>query len=100
MLDTATPTTETRNAVSPVRSIVTRLRRRAAFALAFVTVLVAPGIASATTTDATGGAGANFIQQLQDQFLTYVVPAALGLMVAVLGISVLVSWGRKAVKSR
>lgn len=81
--------------------IVRRIRSKAAFALAFVTTLVAPGIALASTpADATGGAGATFITDLKNQFLQYVVPSALGLMVAVLGISVLVSWGRKAVKSR
>lgn len=83
--------------------VVRRVRTAVASVLAFLTVLVTPGIASATSdtpTDATGGAGATFIADLQAQFLTYVVPAALGLMVAVLGISVLVAWGRKAVKSR
>lgn len=85
----------------PKEGIVRRYRARVAALLAFVTCLVSPGIASASTpTDATGGAGANFISNLQSQFLNYVVPASLGLMVAVLGISVLVAWGRKAVKSR
>lgn len=80
--------------------IWTRGRARAAAILATITVMVAPTAAFATTVDATGGAGASFIDDLKSQFLSYVVPAALGLMVAVLGISVLVSWGRKAVKSR
>lgn len=80
---------------------VTRLRAKVAAVLAFITCLVAPTAAFAQTpTDATGGAGSTFISNLQSQFLNYVVPAALGLMVAVLGISVLVAWGRKAVKSR
>lgn len=87
--------------VTEKTGIVRRYRSRVAAVLAFLTCLVAPGVASATTpTDATGGAGADFIASLQAQFLNYVVPAALGLMVAVLGISVLVAWGRKAVKSR
>jgi hypothetical protein len=82
-------------------SLVRRTRNTVAAVLAFLTCLIAPGIASAQTpTDATDGAGASFIADLQEQFLNYVVPAALGLMVAVLGISVLVAWGRKAVKSR
>jgi len=80
--------------------VIRRTRTKVAAMFAFLAVLITPGLSFATPTDATGGAGADFIQDLQTQFLQYVVPAALGLMVAVLGISVLVSWGRKAVKSR
>ena len=96
MQDTIEGTTATQG-----RTFITRTRARVATVLATITVVIAPGIAAhATPTDATGGAGATFINDLKAQFLNYVVPAALGLMVAVLGISVLVSWGRKAVKSR
>lgn len=91
-------------ATAPVEvkgGVVRRVRAKVAAVLAFLAVLVTPGISFAETpTDATGGAGGDFISSLQTQFLQYVVPAALGLMVAVLGISVLVAWGRKAVKSR
>jgi len=94
------PATVAENTTSKRPRIWTRTRARIATVLATITVIVAPTAAFATTTDATGGAGASFIDDLKGQFLSYVVPAALGLMVAVLGISVLVSWGRKAVKSR
>lgn len=63
--------------------------------------LLLSGPANATTyTDPTSGAGDSFISGLQGYFLNQVVAKALGLMVIVLSISVLVAWGRKAIKSR
>lgn len=100
------PTVEqTREAVTgsdKPRGIVARVRILLGTFTAALSVILLGGSAAfaSTPADATGGAGATFIDSLKTQFLSYVVPAALGLMVAVLGISVLVSWGRKAVKSR
>lgn len=88
---------------------ITALRTRTAQRIAFFTVLptlLVGGSAAASYastvpyTDPTNGAGSTFISSLKGFFLNSVVGEALGLMVVVLAISVLVSWGRKAIKSR
>lgn len=100
---------DTLNAVETVKApgIVTRLRRSTAAKISAVTgalfslsLLVAGPANASTYTDPTGGAGDGFIDDLKGYFLNEVVVKALGLMVVVLSISVLVSWGRKAIKSR
>lgn len=80
-----------------------RLRNRFAtlFATLAALIVVPVSAASASTyTDPTQGAGDGFIDGLKDYFLNEVVTKALGLMVVVVSISVLVAWGRKAIKSR
>lgn len=101
-MDTIT-TTET---TAPPVSRVNRLRNSVAAKVAAVTgalfslSLIVAAPANAAYVDPTAGAGDGFIDGLKDYFLNEVVVKALGLMVIVVSISVLVSWGRKAIKSR
>lgn len=86
---------------------VARLRSRLSFKVGVIAAslmgfIAGPAAAAHATgyTDPTSGAGSTFITSLKGFFLNSVVGEALGLMVVVLSISVLVSWGRKAIKSR
>lgn len=55
----------------------------------------------ATTTDGTditGGAGDTFFSTLTDYFKGHVISSVLLLLALVVGVSMLISWGRKAAK--
>lgn len=94
--------TKTASAVTSKAGIVARLRNSIAMKLALLTtalVVVPASAASATTTDLTGGAGDTFFDTITSYFQDHVIGAVLALFALVVGVGVLMKWGRKAAKS-
>lgn len=78
-----------------------RIRNRAAgiFAALAAAILVPISAASATPADPVGTAVTGAFGDVQDMFLTVIVPAVVALTVAVLGIVLAIRWIRKTAKT-
>ena len=84
---------------------VRRMRNRVSGVLVTLAFLVAGagvGTASATTgsTDPTGGAGDTFFTSLTSYLQDHLIVAVLALAVIGVSVSMLLSWGKKAAKSK
>jgi hypothetical protein len=81
---------------SPIARTVTR-------SLAVISAVMIPtlgiGAAGATTTDLTNGAGDTFFSTITSYFTGDVLPAVLVLLALMVGVGVLIKWGKRAAKS-
>jgi hypothetical protein len=84
--------------------LFTRSRKRAAGVLATLAFLVAGSAtaanASTPSTDPTGGAGDTFFTSLTAYLQGHLIVAVLALAVIGVAVSMLLSWGKKAAKSK
>lgn len=80
---------------------VARIRRRAALVMLTMALFTAGGIAPsfASTTDLTNGAGDTFFSTITSYFTANVLPKVLILLALMVGVGVLIKWGRRAAKS-
>lgn len=88
---------------APKVSVVARLRNRIAgvFAMLSALFVVVPSAAHATVpdTDLTGGAGDTFFTSLTDYFTGNVIGPVLVLAALMVGVGLLIAWGRKGARS-
>jgi hypothetical protein len=95
---------DTRPAVADkAPGIVHRLRSRIAAGTLIVAALVigavSPASASTSSTDLTGGAGDTFFTTITAYFTGHVLPSVLVLLALMVGVGVLIKWGKRAAKS-
>lgn len=105
-VEAAAPTEAKRTGlVARIVDAVRRVRGRVSGVLVTLAFLVAGagvGTASATTgsTDPTGGAGDTFFTSLTSYLTGHLIAAVLALAVIGVSVSMLLSWGKKAAKSK
>lgn len=95
--------TETRPVVADKVSVLSRLRSRIAAIVitvaAFTVATIAPASATPPDTDLTDGAGDTFFSTITSYFTGDVLPAVLVLLALMVGVGVLIKWGKRAAKS-
>ena len=96
--------TITAPAVAQKRSLIARIRTRIGAVLATLAFIVGVPVASASATapsgtDLTDGAGDTFFSTITSYFTSDVLPAVLVLLALMVGVGVLIKWGKRAAKS-
>lgn len=85
------------------RGIVARMRTRIGAILATLAFMIGVPVASASATapgtDLTNGAGDTFFSTITSYFTSDVLPAVLVLLALMVGVGVLIKWGKRAAKS-
>jgi len=59
-----------------------------------------PAFALGSSTDLTGGSGDTFFTSIENYFKQHVIASVLALLALVVGLSMLIGWGRKVAKAK